>query len=60
VAVNDIPDSNEVVDNGLEKEVVVNDIPETEEDVAENDDEEVTGIFMVLKQHIPVMLTEFV
>jgi len=58
VAVNDIPDNDEVADNGLEDEVAVNDIPEMEEEVVVHDDE--AQIFMVLKHQNFIMLRAFV
>jgi len=48
VAVNDIVDNDEVADDRLEDEVAVNDIPKMEEERV-GDDDEVTGIFMVLE-----------
>ena len=59
VAVNDIVDNDEVADDRLEDEVAVNDIPKMEEERV-GDDDEVTGIFMVLKHKISIMLREFV
>jgi len=55
--VNDNPDDDEAVDNGLEDEVAVKHILEIEEELV-SITMKLFKLFMILKQQIPIMLRE--